>query len=95
MMRRKKMPDPFADYAWLAQAGWVYGMHSAQLWANPAQAHERLTELAWEKWQACMTGAFDASAAMMRGASPEAVAKAAMAPARRRVSANARKIGKG
>jgi hypothetical protein len=54
-----------------------------------------LTELAWEKWQACMNGAFDASAALMRGGSPEAVAKAAMAPVRRRVSANARKIGKG
>ena len=70
-------------------------MHSAQLWADPVGASARLTALGAEKQKAFTEGAMRAGAAAMRGASPETVAKLAMAPARRRVRANARKIRNG
>ena len=85
---------PFAPYTWLAEAGWVFMMHSAQLWTDP-KASARLAALGAEKQKAFAQGAFEASAAALRGAGPEAIAKAAMAPARRRVRANARKLQKG
>ena len=94
-MRRKNIANPFAAYAWFAEAGWVFAMHSAQLWADPAKASARLAALGAEKQKAFAEGAIKASTAALRGATPEAVAKAAMAPARRRVRANARKIHKG
>ncbi|MFC0385147.1 hypothetical protein [Muricoccus vinaceus] len=94
-MARKNTTNPFAAYAWLAEAGWVFAMHSAQLWANPAKASARLAALGAEKQKAFAEGAMKASAAAMRGAKPEAIAKAAMAPARHRVRANARKLQKG
>lgn len=94
-MPRKSTANPFAAYAWLAEASWVFTMHSAQLWASPAQANARLTALWAEKQKAFAEGAMKAGLATMRGAGPDAVAKAAMAPARRRVRANARKLQKG
>ncbi|WP_235035479.1 hypothetical protein, partial [Roseomonas sp. 18066] len=92
-MPRKKIP--MASPAWLAEAGFVFMAHSAQLWANPAKAAARLTALAAEKQKAFAEGAVKASLAAARGASPAAVTEAAMAPARRRVRANARKLTKG
>ena len=80
---------------WLAEAGFVFLAHSAQLWANPARAAARLTQLAAEKQKAFAEGAVKAGLAAANGASPAAVAEAAMAPARRRVRANARKLTKG
>lgn len=94
-MARKNTINPFAPYAWLAEAGWVFAMHSAQLWADPTKAGTRLISLGAEKQRAFAEGAMKAGAAAMRGASPETVAKLAMAPARRRVRANARKIQTG
>lgn len=70
-------------------------MHSAQLMADPARAGARLTALGAEKQRAFAEGAVKASAAAFSGASPEAIARAALAPARRRVRANARRITRG
>jgi hypothetical protein len=94
-MARRNIVKPFAAYAWFAEAGWVFAMHSAQLWADPARASARLTALGAEKQKAFAEGAMKASTAAMRGVTPEAIVKAAMAPARRCVRANARKIQKG
>ncbi|MDB5416221.1 MAG: hypothetical protein JWR10_4556 [Rubritepida sp.] len=94
-MARKKTSHPFPAYAWLAEAGWVFAMHSAQLWANPTTSAARLATLGAEKRKAFAEGAIQASAAALRGAKPETVFKAAMAPARRCVRANAKKIQKG
>ena len=70
-------------------------VHSAQLWAAPAHASKRLAALGAEKQKAFAEGALKASAAALRGKKSDLIAKAAMAPARRRVRANARKIRKG
>ena len=94
-MARKSIANPFAAYAWFMEAGWVFAMHSAQPWADPARASARLAALGAEKQKAFAEGAVKASAAAMRGATPDTVAKVALAPARRRVRANARKIQKG
>lgn len=94
-MARKNTINPFTPYVWLAEAGWVFAMHSAQLWADPAKAGARLVALGAEKQKAFAEGAIKAGAAAISGASPGAGAKLAMAPARRRVRANARKIQKG
>ena len=94
-MARRNIADPFAAYAWFAEAGWVFAMHSAQLWADPARAGARLAALGVEKQKAFAEGAVKASLAAMRGATPDTVARIAMAPARRRVRANARRIQKG
>ena len=94
-MARKRDANPFAAFAWFAEAGWVFAVHSAQLWADPAKAGGRLAALRLEKQRAFAEGAVRAGAAAMRGGSPDAVAKAAMAPARRRVRANARAIRHG
>jgi hypothetical protein len=93
-MARKTPPDPFAAHAWLLEAGWVFMMHSAQVLTDPARAATRLAALGAEKQRAFAEGAIQASAAMLRGARPDLVAQAAMAPSRRRVRANARKIPK-
>ncbi|MCW8088082.1 hypothetical protein OF850_21015 [Roseococcus sp. MDT2-1-1] len=92
-MARKTL-NPFAPYAWLAEAGWVFMRHSAQLWVDP-RASARLAALGAEKQKAFAQGTLEAGLAAMRGSSPEVIAKAAMAPARRRVRANARKLQKG
>ncbi len=94
-MTRKPPANPFAAYAWFAEAGWVFAMHSAQLMLNPLAAGPRLAALGAEKQRAFAEGAMKAGLAAMGGARPEAIARAAMAPARRRVRANARKIGQG
>jgi hypothetical protein len=94
-MARRKTKNPFAAYAWLAEAGWVFMMHSARMLADPAKASARLAALGAEKQKAFAEGAIRAGAAALRGAKPAGIAKAAMAPARRRVRVNARKILKG
>jgi len=94
-MARKSPASPFAAYAWLAEAGWVFMAHSAQLWADPAKASARLAALAAEKQRAAAAGMMAAGLAAMRGAHPAAIAKAAAAPARRRVHANAKRLRKG
>ena len=94
-MARKNTANPFATYAWFAEAGWVFAMHSAQLWADPARASARLAALGVEKQEAFAKGAMKATTAAMRGATPDTIARVAMAPARRSVRANARKLQKG
>jgi high-affinity K+ transport system ATPase subunit B len=94
-MARRKTVHPVAAFAWLTEASWVFAMHSAQLWADPARAGRRLAVLGAEKQKAFAEGAVKAGAAALRGARPSAVAKAALAPAKRRVRANAWKIQKG
>lgn len=86
----RKRPTP--SHAWLAEAGWVFLMHSAQLLARPGGAGARLAALGAEKQRAFAEGAAKAALAALRGAGPAAVAQAAIAPARRRVRANARKL---
>jgi hypothetical protein len=93
-MTHMKIANPFAAYAWIAEAGWVFLAHSAQLWADPGTSGARLAALGAEKQQAFSEGVFRASAAALRGAHPNVVAQAAMSPIRRRVRANARRIGK-
>lgn len=94
-MPRKRRANPLSAYTWLAEAGWVFMAHSAQLWAEPAKARKRLAALAAEKQTAFVLGALRAGTAAWRGAKPDAIAEAAMAPARRRVRANAKRIRKG
>ena len=94
-MSHRKTSNPFAAYSWLTEAGFVFAAHSAQLWADPFGASARLNTLWAEKQKAFAEGAMKASMAAMGGASPEAVARAAMAPTRRAVRKNARQIGKG
>ncbi len=91
-MARKTPPNPFAAHAWFLEAGWVFMMHSVQLVTDPARATTRLAALGAEKQRAFTEGAIQASAAMLRGARPDLVAQAALAPVRRRVRANSRKI---
>ncbi|WP_159351197.1 hypothetical protein [Roseomonas harenae] len=94
-MARENIANPFTAYTWFAEAGWVFAVHSAQLWAGPARASARLTALGAEKQKAFADGAMKVGTAVMCGASPDTVAKVAMAPARRCVWANERKIRKG
>lgn len=94
-MTRKAPLNPFAAYFWLAEAGFVFAMHSAQLWMQPGKAAGRLAALGAEKQQAFAEGAMQAGMAALRGAPPQAMANAAMAPARRRVKANKARILKG
>lgn len=94
-MTRRNIAHPFAAYAWFAEAGWVFAMHSAQLWADPARASARLAALGAEKNKAFAAGALKANAAALRGAKPDTIVKAALAPARRRVRSNAKKLLKG
>lgn len=94
-MARKPPSNPFSAYAWLAEAGWVFMAHSAQLWADPAKASARLAGLAIEKQRAAAAGMMEAGLTAMRGGGPDAGAKAAMAPVRRRVRANAKRLQKG
>ena len=87
--------DPFAYGLFAWQAGWVFALRGAELWTEPAKAQARLTGSALEKQQAFATGAIKAGAADVAGAAPDAVMAAALAPSRRRVRANARKLSKG
>jgi hypothetical protein len=79
-------PAAYALLAW--QAGWVFTLRSAQLWAEPASAAAALAEMAAEKQRAFAEGAFAAGRAVMDGTRPDLVAAAALRPARRRVAAN-------
>jgi hypothetical protein len=92
---RRRGPDPFTYGLFAWQAGWVFALRSAELWTEPAKAQARLTEYALEKNKAFAEGAVKAGAAAMVGAFPEAVVAAALAPSRRRVRANARKLSMG
>jgi hypothetical protein len=83
-------PAAFALLAW--QAGWVFTIRSAQLWAEPATAAATLAEMAAEKQRAFTAGAFAAGRAALDGARPDLVAAAALRPARRRVAANLRQL---
>jgi hypothetical protein len=85
-------PAEYALFAW--QAGWVFALRSAQLWAEPAQAAATLAEMAAEKQKAFAQGAIAAGLAAMQGARPDLVAAAALRPARRRVMANMRALGR-
>ena len=95
MRRRARAADPFTYGLFAWQAGWVFALRSAELWTEPAKAQGRLARYALEKQKAFATGAIRAGAAAMAGAAPDAVVAAALAPSRRRVSANARKLAKG
>ena len=83
----------FGLFAW--QAGWVFTLRSAALWTEPAKAQSKLAEYALEKQKAFATGAVHAGAALLTGATPQAVMEAALAPSHRRVRANARKLARG
>ena len=93
-MKRRRGPDPFTYGLFAWQAGWVFTLRSAELWTEPAKAQARLTEYALEKQKAFATGAIRAGAAAMAGAEPGAVMAVALAPSRKRVRANARKLAK-
>ncbi len=92
MKRRPVDPFAYGLFAW--QTGWVFALRSAELWTEPAKAQARLTEYALEKQKAFAEGAVKAGFAAMDGAAPAAVAAAALAPSRKRVRANARKLAK-
>ncbi|MBR0662133.1 hypothetical protein [Neoroseomonas oryzicola] len=94
-MARKRIGYSYPAYAWFAEAGWVFMMHSVRILADPARASARLAALGAEKRKAFAEGAIKASAAALRGAELQIIAKKAMAPARRRVRANAARIRKG
>ena len=90
----RRTPDPFAYSLFAWQAGLVFALRSAELWAEPAKAQARLAEYALEKHKAFAEGAVRAGFAAMDGAAPAVVAAAAFAPSRKRVRANARKLYK-
>lgn len=86
------MKDPFTAAAFAWQVGMVFTLRSIELWAEPVRAQARLAEYALEKQRAFVAGAAKAGQAALAGAAPAAVMAAALAPARRRVRANARKL---
>jgi hypothetical protein len=94
MRRRGRGADPFSYGLFAWQTGWVFALRSAELWTEPAKAQARLTEYALEKQKAFAEGAVKAGFAVMDGAAPAIVAAAALAPSRKRVRANARKLAK-
>ncbi len=97
-MKRRRAPaaaDPFTYGLFAWQAGMVFALRSAELWTEPAKAQARLAQYALEKQKAFAEGAVKAGVAAMEGAAPGVVAAAALAPSRRRVRANARKLSKG
>jgi hypothetical protein len=85
-------PAEFALFAW--QAGWVFALRSARLWTEPATAAGSLAKMALEKQKAFADGMMAAGRAAIRGADAHGVAAAALRPARRRVSANVKALGK-
>jgi hypothetical protein len=95
-VKRRRKPAAAFEYGHFAwQTGWVFALRSAELWTEPAKAQSRLARYALEKQKAFAIGAVRAGAAAMGGAGPEAVIRAALAPSRQRVRANARKLAKG
>jgi hypothetical protein len=87
--------NPFTAAAFAWQTAFVFTLRSAQLWTEPAEAQARLTGYMLEKQRAFTAGAFAAGQAALSGAGAEAVMNAAIAPAHRRVRANARKLMRG
>jgi hypothetical protein len=87
--------NPFttATLAW--QTAFVFTLRSMQLWTEPAEAQARLTGYALEKQRAFTAGAMAAGEAMLAGHMAHTVFEAAMAPAHKRVQANARKLMRG
>jgi hypothetical protein len=86
--------NPFTAAAFAWQAGLVFTLRSARMWAEPAKAQAQLTAFALEKQRAFTQGALAAQRATLAGGSGAAVLAAALAPAHRRVRANARKLTK-
>jgi hypothetical protein len=84
--------NPFTATAFAWQAGFVFTLRSMQLWTEPAKAQAQLTAYALEKQRAFALGMAAAGKAALAGAEAPAVLAAAMAPAHRRVKANARKL---
>ena len=91
-MTQPESVDPFTAAIFTWQAGFVFTLRSMQLWAEPAQAQAQLTAYALEKQRAFALGMAAAGKATLAGAAAPAVLAAAMAPAHRRVRANARKL---
>ena len=93
------MPNPMAEatrwslFAW--QTGLVFTLRSAQLMARPGTAAVTLADMAMEKQLAFTQGFVDAGQAALRGEHIQAVTEAAVAPARKRVAANARALRRG
>jgi hypothetical protein len=87
--------NPFttATLAW--QTAYVFTLRSLQLWTEPAAAQAKLTAYALEKQKAFAAGAMAAGQAAMAGHLAPVVIEAALAPAHRRVRANARKLMRG
>lgn len=86
--------NPFSAGLFFWQAGLVFTTRSLELWTEPAQAQARLAGYALEKQRAFVEGMAAAGTAAMAGATAEAVASAALGPARKRVRANARALRK-
>ena len=86
------LPAQYALFAW--QAGWVFTLRSLQLCAEPVGAAAALTAMVAEKQKAFTDGAIAAGKAVLDGSRPDVVAAAALRPARRRVAANMRALGK-
>lgn len=79
-------------FAW--QTATVFSVRGARLWLEPATAASTLIAMVAEKQRAAVDGWAAAGQAVLRGADPATVAEAAMAPARRRVAANAQALGR-
>ncbi|TCZ55955.1 hypothetical protein [Roseicella aquatilis] len=84
--------NPFVAVTFAWQTAFVFTLRSMQLWTEPAEAQARLAAYALEKQKAFAAGAMAASQAALAGAAAPAVVAAALAPAQRRVRANARKL---
>ncbi|MFC7477178.1 hypothetical protein ACFQS7_22635 [Dankookia sp. GCM10030260] len=87
--------NPFTTVTLAWQTALVFSLRSFELWTEPHAAQARLTGYALEKQKAFTAGAMAAGAAMLAGQMAPAVMQAAMAPAHRRVQANARKLMRG
>ena len=85
-------PAQWGIFAW--QAGWVFTLRSMDLMAAPAEAGSELARMALEKQRAFTQGWMDAGRKALQGADARQIANAAMAPARRRVAANVRTLGR-
>ena len=79
-------------FAW--QTATVFSVRGAQLWLEPATAATKLVAMAAEKQRAAVDGWAAAGQAVLRGADAAGVVDAAMAPARRRVAANVKALGR-
>lgn len=87
--------SPFTAAAFAWQSAFVFTLRSMQLWTEPAEAQARLTAYALEKQRAFAAGAMAAGQAALAGEAATAVMAAALAPAHRRVRANAQKLMRG